>query len=86
METRQHTLALIDEACAAGARQARACAVLEISPRTLQRWRRENTGDQRGGTHRPAHNKLSGAEREALLRRKAIIIFQSSRIYDLMAG
>jgi len=78
METRQHTLALIDEACGAGARQARACAVLEISPRTLQRWRRETTGDQRGSTNRSAHNKLSDAEREALLS-----VMNSPRYRDL---
>ena len=67
METRQHTLALIDEACGDGARQARACAVLEVSPRTLQRWRREDTGDQRGCGNRPVHNKLSETEREEVL-------------------
>ncbi|MCP4243306.1 MAG: hypothetical protein GY772_22340, partial [bacterium] len=34
-------IAWIDEACIAGARLSRACEVLEISPRTLQRWRED---------------------------------------------
>jgi hypothetical protein len=31
-------MALVREACAAGARLEAACAVLGVSPRTLQRW------------------------------------------------
>ncbi len=39
LSERTHVSAWIGEACAGGARLSRACAVLEISPRTLQRWR-----------------------------------------------
>jgi len=39
VEERCQVIAWIDEAYAAGARLSQACEVLEISPRTLQRWR-----------------------------------------------
>ena len=44
---RQMAIDLIDEACAAGARQARACAVLEIDVRTLRRWQQQQRDEQR---------------------------------------
>ena len=37
LEERQQVVALVQEAAAAGARQAPACAVLGLSERTLQR-------------------------------------------------
>jgi putative transposase len=35
---RQQIVSLVAEATAAGARQAKACAILGLSERTLQRW------------------------------------------------
>lgn len=32
-------IALIEEACAAGARLVSACEILTLSPRTVQRWK-----------------------------------------------
>lgn len=65
--------ALIDEACASGARLQAACAELELSPRTLQRWR-DGDGDivKADGRHQAAQcrqpaNKLTEQERERLL-------------------
>jgi transposase InsO family protein len=62
---------LIDEACAAGACRERACAVLGISLRTLQRWRapeglREDARAAAAQRRLPA-NRLSEAERQAIL-------------------
>ena len=58
---------LIDEAIQAGARQARACSELGLSVRTVQRWRHKS-GDGRPGARRAAPaNKLSAAERQAVL-------------------
>jgi transposase InsO family protein len=62
---------LIEEACAAGARLQKACPVVGISPRTLQRWRDEEgvREDARAAAARervPA-NRLSDAEREEIL-------------------
>lgn len=65
---RQVLLALIDEAISAGARQARASAVVGLSCRTLQRWRTTSApGDQRPLRVQQAHNQLSELERAHLL-------------------
>lgn len=69
LEERHHQLELLAEATAAGARQDAACAVLGLSPRTVQRW-------QAGGTVRPDRrplrqyappHKLTAAERAEVL-------------------
>ncbi len=61
-------LGLLDEAQAAGARLAPACKVLEMDPRTVQRWKREGIGDDRraGPLTRP-RNALSSTERARIL-------------------
>lgn len=61
---------LIEEACAAGARPARACAELGLHVRTWRRWTAENgvKVDGRPTAERPAPaNKLSEEERERVL-------------------
>lgn len=64
---------LIDEAVEAGARQFKACEVLEIDLRTLQRWRalaeEKRLADRRKGaaTERTPANKLSDEERQWIL-------------------
>ena len=64
MEDRKQAVKLIGEAVAGGARRVRACEMLEISLRTLQRWeRRGERGDQRRGPLNGAENALSEAER-----------------------
>jgi putative transposase len=63
-------LQLIENAIAAGARLSGACAVLEISPRTVQRWQRHrNEPDQRkrAAEQRSPENKLSEKEREQII-------------------
>ena len=71
---RQMAIELIDEACAAGARQASACAVLEIDVRTLRRWQRQQRDERRlvdrrrdAAADRVPANKLSPEERERIL-------------------
>lgn len=61
----------INEACVAGARQSKACKVLGISSRTLQRWQ-ENGQVKADGRGKPdtcskPHNKLSTLERQRIL-------------------
>jgi transposase InsO family protein len=59
-------LELIDEAVTAGARLQRACDIMGLSLRTLQRWRQmgEDGGeDRRRTTASPPENKLSETER-----------------------
>jgi putative transposase len=75
LQQRHHCLALIDEATQAGARLARACALIGLSARTVQRWLGQQTqvglaqGDRRQAALRkrtpvPA-NKLSEEQRQA---------------------
>lgn len=71
---RKQAIALIDEAVAAGARCFRACEVLEIDVRTLQRWKRalklSVSGDQRkaAAQSRTPGNALTPAERAEIVR------------------
>ena len=67
---RRQALELIEEAVAAGARKACACAALGLSVRTVQRWTRDGGvgEDRRPGAERPIPpNALSEAERAAVL-------------------
>lgn len=65
---------LIDEACAAGARQSRACEHIQLNERTLRRWREQLKAEQRLEDRRreaaarqvPA-NKLTSQEKAKIL-------------------
>jgi hypothetical protein len=61
----------IDEACAVGVRLEKACRVVGICPRTLQRWRQAGAlkadGRQSASRRRTPANRLSEAERQQLL-------------------
>ena len=61
----------INEACVAGARQSKACEVLGIRSRTLQRWRENGQvradGRRKSDTRSEPHNKLSLLERKRIL-------------------
>lgn len=59
---------LIDEAVAAGARLEKACEIVGLSSRTLERWRTDETcTDRRAGPrHSPAH-QLTEAEKAKIL-------------------
>ena len=68
VQDRQRAIDLIEEAVSAGARRFKACAVLEIDVRTLQRWQkalqeRDELADRRkaAGAERTPANKLSEA-------------------------
>jgi putative transposase len=69
LSERQQIVSWIEEAHAAGARQAKACALLGISLRSLQRWQQSGGIAEDGRRRRqfiPA-NKLSDQERQAVL-------------------
>ena len=68
---------LIDEAVAAGARRWRACEVLGLSVRTVERWG-DSDDDGRHGPNQTPANKLSDLE-----RRKVIAVATSAEFRDL---
>jgi transposase InsO family protein len=62
-------LSLLEEATGAGARLSKACEVLGLSLRAVQRWRQKGCGeDERRGPKTAPGNKLSDAERDEVLR------------------
>jgi transposase InsO family protein len=68
---RQDAVALISEACTAGARKRLACRELGITLRTLERWTRDGEvgADRRPGACRPVPaNKLHPTERAEVLK------------------
>ena len=62
------TLALVDEAQRAGARLSRICRELDLSARTVERWRVRPDGDDRrlGPHHQPAHALSAAEEKRAV--------------------
>lgn len=65
---RQQALDLIDEATASGARLRPAAQTLDLTSRTIQRWRRQDIGeDMRHGPLTRPGNKLSAKERKQVL-------------------
>ena len=84
---RQALLALLAQACAAGARLRPACAQIGLSERTVQRWQRPAAGggggggDLRASARRiatPPPNRLSDTERQA-----ALALLNSDEFKDL---
>ncbi len=69
LQERQTIAQWIEEAVAAGARLGRACALIGLSARTLQRWKKggELRADQRPNTHNTPSHKLSESERMAVI-------------------
>jgi len=66
---RTHIITLITEARASGARQSRACEIIGISAKTLQRWSRpDNVKDGRLDARHEPPNKLTDLERQRLLK------------------
>ena len=72
IEEREKAVSLIEDACNAGARQEKACALLGITERTLQRWKKTPDKsirtDQRPYNNSSPANKLSPAEKQEILR------------------
>lgn len=72
---RKTIMQLIEQACGAGARLHKACAIIGLASRTVQRWVEAGksalyVGDRRAPEHRLHNrppNKLSEAERQAAL-------------------
>lgn len=72
LSQREHILMLVDEAVTSGARRHRACNVIGLSVRTLQRWRAAGqsvvVADQRPTAARPApSHQLTTVERDRII-------------------
>lgn len=68
LAARGQIIQLVSEAVTSGARQARACSIISLSPRTLQRWQLDPLcGDQRPDRVQKPKNRLSELERKRLL-------------------
>jgi transposase InsO family protein len=65
---RGQIIAMVQEAMNSGARQERACNIIDLSERTLQRWQVDQTrGDQRPSRMQISTNRLSVQERKHVL-------------------
>lgn len=67
---RNNVLTLVAEAVVSGARQERACDVIDLSERTLQRWKIDQVteqADRRTGRVQAPQNQLSSEERQQVL-------------------
>jgi putative transposase len=61
-------LSLVEQAQSNGVRLEPACARLGVSARTVQRWRESETGeDRRSGPNKVPANRLTDAERRAVI-------------------
>ncbi len=70
LDNRQNYEELINEAIEAGASKYKACKLIGLSIRTLQRWQAEGeiTADKRPTAKRPAPvNKLTEQERQSII-------------------
>lgn len=68
LSERGQIITLVQEAMNSGARQDRACEVINLTERTLQRWLVDQSrGDQRPERMQTPSNRLSALERERLL-------------------
>jgi len=67
LAARNTILGLVATAVENGARQQQACAVINMSVRTLQRWRNDTSGDQRPGRVQQPGNRLDDLERQRIL-------------------
>lgn len=68
-ELRLTLISLIKEAVSAGARQHKACQVVGISVRTLQRWQNESGGtDDRQGPKTPVAHAFTIEEKDEIIR------------------
>ena len=68
LSARTEILGLLKEATEAGARQSRACEIIGLPSRTLQRWRKQpDQGDRRSLRVQSPPNRLTDLERQRIL-------------------
>ncbi len=66
---RTEIMSLINQACDSGARQSKACEIIGVSAKTLQRWNQPgNEQDGRIEAYREPKNKLTELERQRIIK------------------
>ena len=65
---RSRILELYEEAVQSGVRRSRACEMLNISTRTINRWSKNPEGDKRSSIKKEPTNKMSASEEEQIIR------------------
>jgi transposase InsO family protein len=66
-QERQRILELFEESIQSGARQSKACEILDISTRTINRWADNPGGDKRSSVKKEPANKMSAQEEEQIV-------------------
>jgi len=64
---RDEIIALINEAVKSGARKTKACEILNMKIRTIQRWEKNSEGDKRSDIKKFPSNKLNNEERKKII-------------------
>ena len=67
LEERNRIIFIINEAVDSGARRSKACAVIDLQERTLQRWEKSENGDLRHLTKNVPANKITTEEKNEIL-------------------
>jgi len=66
-DSRKEVLQCIDDAITQGVSLSRICDFIDISIRTIQRWKANTSGDKRKGSARKVHNRLNEEETTKIL-------------------
>jgi putative transposase len=75
---RKQAIMLVAQSCKAGARKRKACELLGLSVRTLERWEKDDgTDDKRKTTQRIPANKLTQEQRDMVLKTANSVVYQN---------
>ena len=66
MQERQRILELFEQAIQSGARKSKACEIMDINTRTINRWADNPDGDNRSSVKKEPTNKLSDQEEQQI--------------------
>jgi putative transposase len=80
---RTQIIGLVRECIAQGARQIKACGVIDLSARTLQRWERDRGLDEPRGDLRPARIQASANQFSEVERARLLMVVNSAEFADM---
>lgn len=85
LEDKMQTIELINEATKNGARKNKACAVLDFSLRSFQRWAKERCEDKRKGALKNVPRKLSETEKQMVIDTACDKQYKDLTPYEIVA-